>query len=215
MREFNFNKKQIVLLVGFLAMAGGLATSIGIGSSIWQDYRSLKQDYRNLEDRYNDLFSDYQSLLSILEDPLTSPVVPTYSQVFSWLATDDTDDHSYTPNWMCGDFATMLMVRAKEQNWRMRIACMFYSFSGEYGYGDDTDPYGSNGHAFNVILCQDYNGDYVDDWFYIEPQTDAIWYVVIDSVPFIHYEIHKYMSGGISGTVWDSTYWVNHYSYFA
>ena len=117
---------------------------------------------------------------------------------------------------MCGDYAAMLMVRAKEMNWRMRIACMFYSFSGDPGDGT-SDPYGSYGHAFNLIYCQDGSDpDSLLDIYYIEPQTDAVWYASDGTGNHVHYTIYTYYSGGVSGTVWESgTYWVNHYGYFA
>ena len=87
--------------------------------------------------------------------PLTDIIVPTYDQVREWVDEDNTDEFNYTEGVLeCGDFATILMTRAKAMNWRMRIACMRYSFFGEFGYGT-TDPYGSNGHAFNLIYCQD------------------------------------------------------------
>ncbi|GAH83494.1 unnamed protein product, partial [marine sediment metagenome] len=128
-----------------------------------QDYNDLEQDYNTLLTEYDILFGKYQSILSVLENPLTNPVLPTYSELYYWLADDDTDSFNYTENWMCGDFSAMLMVRAKEMNWRMRISCMFWSYDGDVGWQDPTDPYGEYGHAFNVILCQDYYDD--DDYF--------------------------------------------------
>jgi len=194
-------KLAIIGILGLLiggASVGGVIFAIAIGdlstlrnryndleqehNDLEQDYTDLEQDYNNLTSEYNnlsleynDLFGDYQSVLNVLEDPLTNPVVPTYSQVNSWLSSDDTDTHDYVNDtWVCGDFATMLMVRAKEMNWRMRIACMFYSFSGDAEDGTD-DPYGSYGHAFNLIFCQDGSDpDSELDLYYIEPQTDTV-----------------------------------------
>lgn len=230
-------KLAIIGILGLIiggASVGGVIFTLAIGdlstlrnsyddldqdySDLEQDYNNLTSLYNNLTSEYNDLFGDYQSLSNVLEDPLTNPVVPTLSQVESWLASDDTDTHEYVNDtWVCGDFASMLMVRAKEMNWRMRIACMFYSFSGDAGWLSTTDPYGSYGHAFNMIYCQDGSDpDSELDLYYIEPQTDAVWYVDDGSGNHVHYTIHTTYSGGISGTVWESgTYWVNHYSYFA
>ena len=230
-------KLAIIGILGLIiggASFGGVIFTLAIGdlstlrnsyNDLDQDYSDLEQDYNNLTSVYNNLtsdyntlFGDYQSVLNVLEDPLANPVVPTYSQVNSWLGSDDTDTHDYVNDtWVCGDFASMLMVRAKEMNWRMRIACMFYSFFGDAGWDNKTDPYGSYGHAFNMIYCQDGNdSDSQLDIYYIEPQTDAVWYVTDGSDNHVHYAIHATYSGGISGTVWESgQYWVNHYSYFA
>ena len=186
-------------------------------SDLSQDIDDLIDMYNDLSQNYNDLFGRYQSLLNTLENPLTSPVLPTLSEVQIWLYTDDTDELIYTSNWMCGDFAAMLMVRAKEMNWRMRISCMFYSFIGNTTYGS-ADPYGAYGHAFNVIEVQDYDSDGDNDWVYIEPQTDQMWLISYGSAPidtYTHYRPYSYFSGGLSGTVWYTNYWVNHYSYFA
>ncbi len=211
--------------VMFALVIGDLSTLRNSYTDLEQDYSVLEQDYNNLTSVYNNLssdyntlFGDYQFVLNVLEDPLTNPVVPTYSQVKSWLASDDTETHDYVNDtWVCGDFATMLMVRAKEMNWRMHIAVMFYSFSGDSGYGSTTDPYGSYGHAFNLIYCQDGSDpDSLLDIYHIEPQTDTVWYVPDGSDNHVHYTIHTYYSGGITGTLWESgTYWVNHYGYFA
>jgi len=159
---------------------------------------------------YNTLFGQYQSILSVLEEPLTSPDIPTISQVqFGWLSSDDTDTYTYVGDVrMCGDYSAMLMVRAKEMNWRMRIACMFYSHSGDIGYSD-TDPYGEHGHAFNMILCQDGSDpDSFMDVYYIEPQNDLVWYVNDGSGNHVHYEIYTYMAGGLTGLVMGSNYWI-------
>ncbi|MBA7519886.1 hypothetical protein ES705_11974 [subsurface metagenome] len=243
-KRFVGNKKIIALSISLVAMCV-LAGVLGIlyiqtnnryddlsgdYNELWWYYNNLVDDYEDLEQRYNDLLDDYnelltdynslfgqyQSILSVLKDPLTNPVIPTISQVQNWLAIDDTDDMLYTETWMCGDFATMLMVRAKAMNWRIRIACMFYSFDGEDGWQDPTHPYGENGHVFNLIYCQDGSDLDTDlDIYYIEPQTDKVWYVIIGGIPHIHYEIWLTFTGGLSGTVWQEPYYVNHYSYFA
>lgn len=181
-----------------------------------KDHDDLEEDYDDLLEKYNSLFADLEALEKTLEKPLTNPVVPTISQVLSWLSEDNTDEINCTAVWQCGDFSVMLMTRAKEMNWRVRIACMFYSFSGETGFGN-THPYGSHGHAFNLIYCQDGNDpDSELDIYYIEPQTDKVWYVrSYYNYNHIHYSIYCYYTGGLSGTVWPNSYWVNHYGYFA
>ena len=192
---------KIVMIILIICLTGGLTLSLLTSASLQSNNLSLKNKYDNL--------------ISVLEDPLTDPDTPTLDELFNWLVIDDTNENEYTEYFTCGDFATMLMIRAKEMNWRMRIAYMFWSYEGDSGWQNPSDPYGSYGHAFNVILCQDYNGDSVDDWFYIEPQTDAIWYVMIGGVSFIHYKIWYTFTGGISGTVWSESYFINHYGYFA
>lgn len=219
-----------IVLIGTLVFTGGLALGsfamIGIttpqiqeaqnDADYWENrYNNLLGDYNDLVDDYNALFSDYDALQDAFKEPLTNPDTPTYNQLVSWLDSDDTDSFEYTEDWMCGDFAAMLMTRAKTMNWRMRISCMFWSYDGDDGWQDPTDPYGEYGHAFNVILCQDYDGDGNNDWFYIEPQTDKTWYVIIGTKSFVHFDIWLTFTGGITGTVWIENFYVNHYSYFA
>lgn len=224
------------VLVGIIFLAGGffvgatVATFTQSSGRNWEhdynellgDYNGLTQEYDDLLDDYNallnsytNLFGQYQSILSVLENPLTDPDTPTLDEIFDWLDSDNTDTFEYTENWMCGDFAAMLMTRAKGMNWRMRIACMFWSYNGDDGWQDPTHPYGVYGHAFNVILCQDIDSDGTEDWIYIEPQTDAVWYVVILPDYYVHYNIWLTFTGGISGTIWTEPYYINHYSYFA
>ena len=196
-----------------------LVTSLSIGSLLGialmvpsliqaEDTTEFWQDqYYDSIDMYNNLFGQYQSLLNTLENPLTNPVIPTIYEVMNWLAIDDTDEAEYTEYWMCGDFSAMLMVKAKTMNWRMRIAVMFWSFDGDPNYGVNT-PFAYYGHAFNFIVCSD---GYL---YYIEPQTDAIWYWDIVEYHFRMWT--EYDFTGISDTVWGETMlWVNDYSYFA
>ncbi len=183
-------------------------------NNLLDDYSGLGQSYSGLLNSYNILYGTYQSVLDTLENPLTNPTIPTISEVAIWLYYDNTDFHNYTEYWMCGDFSAMLMTRAKEMNWRMRIACMFFSFSGDLGYGDNTDPYGAYGHAFNAIYVQDGDDDDEElDLYYIEPQTDTIWWLNY-SGNHLEYNIWSYWSGDMSGTVFSEGYYVNHYSIF-
>jgi len=211
----------IFMLVGFFIT--GISLGIMVPDPLLDQAREDRDywhnEYDDLLNNYTQLFGDYQSIQNILylaANPLTNPDTPTYNEVVDFLEADILDSYNYTENFMCGDFASMLIGRAKiVRNWRMRIACMFYSFEGDIGWEDSTDPYGSYGHAFNVILCQDIDGDGTEDWIYIEPQTDAIWGVVIGTDWYVHYEIWHTFTGGIEGTMWSEPYYINHYSYFA
>lgn len=230
-RTKNTKKNVIIAVLLVMTLFGGMFLGFGLTypsleherdnseyNDLQDDYNDLLDDYNTLVSDFNDLFGQYQSILSVLEDPLTNPTLPTVSEIQTWLYYDDTDEHSYTSNWMCGDFAAMLMVRAKEMNWRMRIACMFWSYSGESGWENPADPYGSYGHAFNLIYCQDGNDpDNELDIFYIEPQSDAMWWINYgDNNHFTHYTIwNTFSSSDYSGRVWTETYYVNYYNYFA
>jgi len=166
--------------------------------------------YNQQNPNYLSLFGeDYQELLDDIGEPIENPITPTIEQVNSWLAIDNTDEILYVENvWMCGEYATMLTVNAKEKSWRMYVVILYYSVDGESGYGK-TNPNGNNGHAFNLIYCQDGvdEGDELDVW-YIEPQSDGIWQLNYD-----HYNVYTYYLGGISGTIWKGIYWVNYYDY--
>ena len=113
--------------------------------------------------------------------------------------------------WSCGDYAAMLMTRAKEMNWRIRIAVIFYSLEGEPYYGSTVNVYGSHGHSFNVIEC-------TDGIWYIEPQTDGVWYLVEggteDRTEFEIFSYYDFVDA--EDTLWDGyMWWTNFYSQFA
>lgn len=157
----------------------------------------------------SNLFSGYQIILPDVGEPVSNPIIPTIGEVVSWLSGDNTDGIPYVEDvWMCGDYSTMLVINAKENNWRMRIAVMFYSYDGDEGYGKSVLR-GSLGHAFNLIYVQDGSdpGDDLDVW-YIEPQSDVIW-----NINYGHYRVYNYYSGGLVGTLWDTIFWVNYYDY--
>ncbi|MHA2025460.1 MAG: hypothetical protein ACW98U_06120 [Candidatus Thorarchaeota archaeon] len=181
--------------------------------TIQQEFENLQQDYDDLRSHYSDLFSDYSALEATLEDPLTNPVTPTLSSVLNWLAQDNTDECEFVEGvWNCGDYAAMLMTRAKEMKWRVRIAVISYSLLGNPGYGNTTDAYGSYGHAFNFIEC-------TDGIWYIEPQTDGMWYIVDgvtqDRTEFTPYEYYDFVDSDLD-TIWDGYHWwTNYYNRFA
>ena len=225
------NKKKIamtiLLVVGFFI--GG--TFIGFGLTLpsveqaeenrdyWQgEYNDLLAKYTDdllvLQDLYDNLFADYEALEGLYEDPMTSHIIPTTTQVINWLATDDTDSHSYiVGEYMCGDFSVMLTVRARLMNWRMRICGMSYSYSGDPEYGN-SNQFGEYGHAFNLIFVQDGSGDPDSelDVLFIEPQTDMAWFWFDGSGNTNLFSIFDYY-GIITGTVWSNTFWVNSGSY--
>jgi len=172
-----------------------------------EQYGSLTLDYEELFEAYVSLYADYTALLHAFEDPLDTVVVPTINEFRDWLYDDDTDECQYvTDQWMCGDFAAMLMTRAKTMNYRVRIVTIFYSFEGETGYGSTTDIYGSGGHAFNVIYCS-------DGIYYIEPQTDAVWSFGDASLEMMIH--HYYNFESYTGSVWDGyIFWSNFWGEF-
>jgi hypothetical protein len=177
------------------------------------EFDSLQQDYDYLRSAYSDLFSDYTSLEAAFEDPLTDPLIPTYEELEVWLEQDDTDECEYIVGaWACGDYAAMLMTRAKEMNWRVLIAVISFSFEGDLYYGNTTDAYGSSGHAFNVVEC-------TDGIWYIEPQSDGTWYIIDDVTlqrsEFTHNRYYNFVDSN-RGTIWDGySWWTNHYNRFA
>ena len=174
------------------------------------NYTDLKSEYDALLTTYSNLFSDFTTLQNAFDNPLANPVIPTSSEVQNWLAQDDTDRYQYvTGVWMCGDFAAMLMTHAKEMNWRFRIAVMDYSVQGDSDYGSTVGGSGQYGHAFNLIQC-------TDGVWYIEPQTDAMWYITSGGVRST-FDIHTYYNfiDSTIGTVWDGyEFWSNYYNYF-
>lgn len=151
---------------------------------------------------------DYQKILDDIGEPVLNPIIPTIEQVNSWLHLDKTDEILYIENiWMCSDFAAMLTINAKEKSWRMRVAIIYYSIEDESEYGK-ISPYGNNGHAFNMIYCQDGSDPDTElDVWYIEPQYDTIW-----QINYNHYIIYNYYNS-LPETIWDTTYWVNYYDY--
>lgn len=153
---------------------------------------------------------NYHPSLEDLGEPIENPTIPTIEYVRYWLFVDKTSKILYVEGeWVCGDFAVRLAINAKERNWRMYIVLLHYSFDGETGFGV-IGYIANNGHAFNMIYCQDGDdeGDDLDVW-YIEPQTDAIWQLDYD-----HYNVYTYYFS-ISNTMWNTIYWVNYYDYYS
>jgi len=156
-----------------------------------------------------DLFEDYDEMSDAIGDPVSNSTVPTISEVIYWLANEDTTDRiAYDlETWICSDYSTKLLINAKEENWRMYIVILYYSYNGDDSYGENT-PYGEYGHVFNMIYCTDGDGDGELDIWYIEPQSDGVW-----QLNRVHYNTYAYYIGTAS-SVWSGMYWVNYYLYF-
>lgn len=154
---------------------------------------------------------DVQEIMDNIGDPLSEYKVPAISQVILWLNVDETDENPYVADeFMCGEYATELVISAKEENWSMYVVVMYYSSRDDSGYGvRDTE--GQYGHAFNMIYCRDGNDldDELDVWF-IEPQSDYVW-----NIDYGHYsEYTYYPSPSDMNTIWNEMFWINYYLYF-
>ncbi|KKL66526.1 hypothetical protein LCGC14_2144120 [marine sediment metagenome] len=194
----NKNKAKLFFVIVII-------TSVLLGA-----YIIYTQVIEGRESSVSDLFSDYYSMLDDIGDPVSDPIIPTISQVNSWLGTDVTNNVPYEEDvWMCGEYSTMLVINAKRKNWRMYIVILYYSVDGGSGYGKRSSS-GDYGHAFNMIYTQD--GDDLDDeldvW-YIEPQSDGTW-----QLSYNHYSVYSYYPAGSIKTIWDTIYWINYYLYF-
>jgi hypothetical protein len=129
--------------------------------SLISDYTELKQSLTEMSIDYTPIFNNYTMLLEAFNMPLSYEEVPTVEELKQWLATDKTDELEYTePNFICGDFATMLSQHAKMNNWDMGVVAVF-------GRKTDTKDFA---HAINAIVCK-------EGLVYIEPQTDEVWWI--------------------------------------
>ena len=151
------------------------------------------------------------TILDKINDPVLNPEIPNINEVIFWLHTDKTDKISYiTDVWMCGEYATTLVINAKEENWIIYRIVIYFSYYGEEGYGIKNDIGINDGHAFNMIYTKD--GDDLDielDIWYIEPQTDYMWQLDTG-----HYDNYVYYLGGVDETIWYASYWTNYYYYY-
>lgn len=147
--------------------------------TLLQNYTLLQQrlqGYFELQSRYEELLSEHQALQAsyaklkeVYEElrfavycPLWSneTVKPTISELKKWLAEDDTDKISYSKwDFVCGDYALMLSVKAKMNHWDMGIVMVL---------GRDAQGNRFN-HVFNAIGC-------VEGLVYVEPQNDQVFY---------------------------------------
>lgn len=125
------------------------------------DYAALKQSLTELSVVNGSIFSNYSMLLEVFNAPLAYENVPSVEELELWLAADKTDEIEYTePNFICGDFATMLSQHAKMNNWDMGVIAVF-------GRTTDRDDFA---HAINAIVCE-------EGLVYVEPQTDEVWWI--------------------------------------
>ncbi|MEM1590126.1 MAG: hypothetical protein QW175_06900 [Candidatus Bathyarchaeia archaeon] len=134
-----------------------------------QGYLELQSRYEVLLDNYQELLSNYTVLKAAYSEvcfavysPLWSneTVTPTISELKDWLAEDDTDSLPYSRwDFVCGDFAVMLSIRAEMKHWDMGVVAVL----GRDAYGNEFN------HAFNAIRC-------VERLVYIEPQNDQVFY---------------------------------------
>ena len=123
------------------------------------DYAALKQSLTEMSVDYTPIFNNYSLLFEVFNEPLTYEAVPSVDELEAWLVADKTDEITYSePNFICGDFATMLSQHAKMNNWDMGVVAV-------YGRTNDHEDFA---HAINAIMCK-------EGLVYIEPQTDEVW----------------------------------------
>lgn len=148
-------------------------------NTLLQNYTILQQQlqgYFELHSKYEELLSRHQTLLEsyvklkeiyeriqfVVYRPLwlNETVRPTISELKKWLAEDGTDTIPYSKwDFVCGDYALMLSVKAKMNHWDMGIVVVL---------GRDAQGSSFN-HAFNAIRC-------VEGLVYVEPQNDQVFY---------------------------------------
>ncbi len=99
-------------------------------------------------------------LYAVLYRPLENKNVPTIGELRAWLKEDSTDMlHYKDPDFICGDFATMLPFHAKIKDWDMGVVAIF-------GHNEKGEKIG---HVFNAIVC-------AEGVVYVESQSDTIWW---------------------------------------
>jgi len=207
---YHASKRGFIFLIGWILILSFTTASFGILYVQTVTNDPYQQQLATLLEQYNDLFVEFQNLEEILNEPYTSIITPTVVQLQSWLEQDTTDEIPYeVGKWMCGDYAAMLMVKAKAQHWRMRVAVISYSLDTDPQYGVNT-AWGSTAHAFNIINCT------TGTW-YIEPQSDAMFWFPSDPFHNLFEDIWEYIDNTAvnTGTIWDGKiFWVNSYNYF-
>lgn len=126
--------------------------------SIARDYEELRRKYETLLSENMELKARYERLYKPLWSNMT--ITPSIKELREWLAEDDTDKIPYREwDFVCGDFAVMLSMRAKLRGWDMGIVAVL----GRDAYGKDF------AHTFNAIRCR-------EGLVYVEPQNDQIFY---------------------------------------
>ncbi|MCS7124342.1 MAG: hypothetical protein NZ932_02860 [Candidatus Bathyarchaeota archaeon] len=167
------------LMADYVELAVAYAALNKTYAVLLQNYTVLKQqveDVLELQSKYEDLLGEYQTLLAnytalkvaygeacfVVYRPLWSneTIKPSISELMQWLMEDDTDSLPYSKwDFVCGDFAVMLSMRAKMKHWDMGIVAVL----GRDAYGNEFN------HAFNAIRC-------VEGLVYVEPQNDQVFY---------------------------------------
>lgn len=136
-------------------------------------YQELLNEYQILQASYGELREIYENLRFAVYRPLWSneTVRPTISELKKWLAEDDTNTVPYSKwDFVCGDYALMLSVKAKMNRWDMGIVVVL---------GRDSQGNSFN-HAFNAIRC-------VEGLVYVEPQNDQVFYGPIGEGSWYHH----------------------------
>lgn len=144
-------------------------------TELQSSYSALQTSHQNLEDSYDTVNADYKSLKQkydmLFQNPpilqtafartLENKQVPSLSQMQNWLALDKTNTMKYNaPDFVCSDFAAMLVVHARTQEWKMGLV---------FVYGNDTSTHEEWNHAFNAIVT-------TEGLVYVEPQNDGVWW---------------------------------------
>jgi hypothetical protein len=176
-RYQSLNETYSVLVVRYNSLNASYDELLTRYQSLNASYYVLLTNYNSLNASYGELFGQYQSLnasynvlLSVnssytklyeaFYEPLTDITMPTLNELKAWLAEDPTDSIEYSmPNFICGDFATMLSMHAKLKNWRMGVIALFATKADGSSFN----------HAFNAIICN-------EGLAYVEPQTDSVWW---------------------------------------
>lgn len=125
-------------------------------------YEELLSEHQALQTSYRELKKIYEDLRFAVRCPLWSneTLKPTISQLKEWLTEDDTDTIPYSKwDFVCGDYALMLSIKAKMNHWDMGVVVVL---------GRDAQGNSFN-HAFNAIRC-------IEGLVYVEPQNDQVFY---------------------------------------
>ncbi len=129
-------------------------------TSILTEFKVLNASYVELVRKYRQMEREYDTLYDILYKPLENENVPTIDELKAWLKEDPTNIIQYRdPDFVCGDFATMLSFHAKLRGWDMGVVAVFGHDAGGKKFN----------HAFNAIAC-------AEGVVYVEAQTDAVWW---------------------------------------
>lgn len=104
---------------------------LGTSHSNLQDaYYTMNDNYKSLKEEYDLLLQNPPNLQNAFARTLEKKQVPTLSELQNWLTLDQADTMDYNdPDFVCTDFAAMLVVHARTQEWQMGLV---------FVYGNDT-----------------------------------------------------------------------------